>query len=313
MRQPRTVFWFGLLMGIAVILSTGQGLAATGENSQDVADEAVDEIEEIDFIEEVDGLSTWDDQGKARSERTINVLQARTTRRGALIFVLDHRTWKTFTDEPFHDLLGFDNGQLKIGLAARYGIFEGLDVGLQRINGTADTFKTDTWDVDLKYNPLNQEKHFLDIAVRAGMTWFSIKGAEDKQGFFGQLAINRTIGRRVRVGTGLLYHSDSYNENRDRGGPDHSMAIPGTLDIRFTPSFSWHGEIVVNVDGFEERYPVLSTSLRATTNKHTFSLVVSNTQYFGATGIATNTFRGFDDLIIGFTITREFRFWRPGE
>ena len=67
------------------------------------------------------------------------MLQARTTRRGALIFVLDHRTWKTFTEDPFRNFLGFDNGQLKIGLAARYGIFDCLDVGLQRINGTADT------------------------------------------------------------------------------------------------------------------------------------------------------------------------------
>jgi hypothetical protein len=68
--------------------------------------------------------------------------------------------------------------------------------------------------------------------------------------------------------------------------------------------------VVTAVGGFEERYPVVSTSLRATTNKHTFALVVSNTQYFGATGIATNTFRGYDDLILGFTITREFRLLR---
>lgn len=313
MKRLRKVFILGLLLGLTCLLSVGRVSAATDESDQDTAGAVMDQIEEIDVVEEVDGLDTWDDQGKARSERTINVLQARTTRRGALIFILDHRTWKTFTDDPFHDFLGFDNGQLKIGLATRYGIFDTLDVGLQRINGTADTFKTDTWDLDLKYQPLKQEKHFLDVAVRAGMTWFSVQDAEDDQGFFGQLAINRTLGRRVRVGTGLLYHSDSYNENRDRGDPEHSMAIPATLDIRFTPGFSWHGEMVVTVDGFEERYPVLSTSLRATTNKHTFSLVVSNTQYFGATGIATNTFRGFDDLILGFTITREFRFWRPGE
>lgn len=313
MRHLRTVLLLGLLFGLAAIPAAGQAGTGAALDDPATADETVEEIEEIDLIEEVDPLETWDDQGRARSERTINVLQARTARRGALIFILDHRTWKTFSDDPFDDYLGFDNGQLKIGLAARYGIFDGLDVGLQRINGTAERFKTDTWDLDLKYQPLKQEKHHLDVSIRAGMTWFSIEEVSDKQGFFGQLAINRTLGRRVRVGSGLLYHSDSWNENRERGDPDHSMAIPATLDIRFTPGFSWHGEMVVNVDGFEERYPVLSTSLRATTNKHTFALVVSNTQYFGTAGIATNTFRGFDDLILGFTITREFRFWRPGE
>jgi hypothetical protein len=313
MKRLRKVFLLGLLLVFAAVLSTGQVYAAAENDDQEVAEEAVDEIEEIDFVEEVDGLDTWDDEGRARSERTINVLEARTTRRGALIFVLDHRTWKTFTEEPIHDFLGFDNGQLKIGLAARYGIFDCLDVGLQRVNGTAERFKTDTWDLDLRYHALKQDKHFLDVSVRGGVTWFSVEDADDREGYFGQLAINRTFGRRVRAGTGLLYHSDSYNENRDRGDQDYSMAVPGTLDIRFTPSFSWHGEIVANVGGFKERYPVLSTSLRATTNKHTFALVVSNTQYFGAAGIATNTFRDNGDLILGFTITREFRFRRPGE
>ena len=28
-------------------------------------------------------------------------------------------------------------------------------------------------------------------------------------------------------------------------------------------------------------------------------------------GLATNTFRDFKDLVLGFTITREFRLWRP--
>ncbi len=313
MRKLRTDCLFMLLLGLTVLLSGGAGFAAVGTDEQGAAEEAVDEIEEIDFIEEVDGLSTWDDEGKARDERTINVLLARTARRGSLIFVLDHRAWKTFTRDTFHDFFGFDSGLLKIGLAARYGILDGLDVGLQRINGTQDQFKTDTYDLDLKYQPLKQEKHFLDVSIRGGMTWFSKREADDKQGFFGQLAINRTFGRRVRVGTGLLYHSDSWNEGRDRGDPDYSMAVPGTLDIRFTPGFSWHTEVVANVGGFSERYPVLSTSLRATTNKHTFSLVISNTQYFGATGIATNTFRDYGDLILGFTITREFRFRRQGE
>jgi len=304
MRNPRIVSLFWLTLVVVLLMNPGGPVVQAQE-----AGTAEDVIEEIEFVEEVDPLDSWDIEGKTRDERTVNVLQARTARKGSLLFILDHRTWKSFLDDIAGDFLGFDNGQLKIGLAARYGIFDGLDVGLQRINGTADTFKTDTYDIDLKYQFLKQQKHHLDAAVRGGMTWFSIKDAEDDQGFFGQLLINRTFGRRVRAGTGLLYHSDSYNENKDlrRGDPDHSMAVPVTVDIRFTPGFSWHGEVVANVDGFEERYPVVSTSFRATTNKHTFALVISNTQYFGATGIATNTFRGYDDLILGFTITREFR------
>jgi hypothetical protein len=270
-------------------------------------------IEELDFIEEVHPLDSWAHPGRAYSERTVNIPLARTTRRGTLLFVLNHRTWKTFTDEPGNQFLGFDNGQLKIGLGARYGILDNFDVGLQRINGTAATFNTDTWDVDLRYRLLKQEKHQLDLAVRGGMTWMSIANSADDQGWFGQLILNRTLGRRLRLGTGLHYHNKTWNESRGRMDKDWSLAVPATLDFRFTKFFSWHAEMVANVDGFHERYPVLSTSVRATTNKHTFSFVVSNTQYFGDRGIGTNTFRDWKDLILGFTITREFPLWRPGE
>ncbi len=306
MRLLWMLFVFGLLLVFVFP-------AAAGEPETDVLGETeeLEELEELDFIEEVHPLDKWDDPGRARSERTVNVQHANTVRRGALLFVLDHRTWKTFTDDPGRHLLGFDNGQLKIGLGVRYGIFDNLDVGLRRINGTALKFNTDNWDLDLKYNPLRQDRHFVDLAVGGGMTWYMISERADEQGWFGQLLLNRTFGRRVRVGTGLLYHSDSYNESRDRDDPEYSTAVPLTLDVRFSQRFSWHGEMVTNVGGFEERYPVLSTSLRAITNRHTFAFVVSNTQYFGATGIATNTFRDSKDLVLGFTITREFRLWRP--
>ena len=60
--------------------------------------------------------------------------------------------------------------------------------------------------------------------------------------------------------------------------------------------------------GYAEAHPIISTALKFVTYRHTFSLVVTNSQYTSADGIVANTYRQAKDLILGFTITREFDF-----
>jgi hypothetical protein len=50
----------------------------------------------------------------------------------------------------------------------------------------------------------------------------------------------------------------------------------------------------------------LATALKIITNRHTFALIFSNSQYITADGLVANTNRGIHDVILGFTITREF-------
>jgi hypothetical protein len=132
-----------------------------------------------------------------------------------------------------------------------------------------------------------------------------VAGGPDRSAFFTQLLVNRELYKRVRVGSGLLYHSDSYNDTKTSADAKHSLAVPATLEIRVLPWLALNGEFAAAVDGYGSDFPAVSTSAKILTHRHTFSLVFSNTQYIGPSGIVTGSARGAGGLIFGFTIARE--------
>jgi hypothetical protein len=219
--------------------------------------------------------------------------------------VVTHRARKTFTEDTADDYLGLDAGGLKVGLGLRYGVLPFLDVGLYRVNGTAEIF--DTYEFDLKVQLLKQEQHFVDLAVRPGASWFRQPGMDDASGFFGQLLASRTCRRRLTLGAGLLYHSDSSSAIKSTDDDDESLAAQALVEFRLTPAIAWNLEMASNLSGYGESRPALSTSFKVLTHRHTFALVISNTQYGAADGIVTNAWREWDDLIFGFNITREIQ------
>jgi hypothetical protein len=262
-------------------------------------------VEKVERIEEVGNDLKWDSSELPRIDRVVNVQTAHTTRRHAFLFTVDHRAWQTFTEHPMGDMMGFDVGAMKIGLGLRFGIFDRLDVGLLRLNGTLADFNFDTYDFDGKYHLLRQASQHIDLAVRGGATWFNVAGGPDRSAFFTQLLVNRELYKRVRVGSGLLYHSDSYNDTKTSADAKHSLAVPATLEIRVLPWLALNGEFAAAVDGYGSDFPAVSTSAKILTHRHTFSLVFSNTQYIGPSGIVTGSARGAGGLIFGFTIARE--------
>lgn len=266
---------------------------------------ASDRPTEVEGIEEVTPDSLWSDEAFPRIDRAVNLMTARTTRKHAFLFVVDHRNRQPIDDEPFHDFLGFDGGGIKVGLGVRFGILDNLDVGLYRLNGTSEVF--DVYEFDLKFQILNQEKHFLDVALRPGVTWFSQSHGEDAAGFFGQALVSRKFCERYTLGSGLLFHSDSSNDTKTDRDDDHSLAVQALLDVRLISWISWNIEMAANVAGYGSGKPALATSVRFITHRHTFSVVLSNTQYMSADGVVANTDRGFGDLVIGFQITRELQ------
>jgi hypothetical protein len=262
-------------------------------------------VEKVGKIEEVNKKLEWDSPDFPRIDRVINIQTAHTTRRHAFLFTVDHRAWQTFTDRPMGDLLGFDTGAMKIGLGLRFGVFDRLDVGLLRLNGTLADYNVDHYDFDGKNHLLRQSSHHIDLAIRAGVTWFNASGSPDRSAFFTQLLVNRELGGRVRIGSGLLYHSDSYNDTKLASDPKHSTAVPGTIEVRVMKRLVLDGEVAANVSGYGSDYPAFSASAKILTHRHTFSLIFSNTQYLGPSGIATGSARGAGGLIFGFTIARE--------
>ncbi len=186
--------------------------------------EVIEEIEKIEVITDVTGGgSDWESDNWATVERGINVLKPRMLRKNSLLFLVEHRTRKQPDSDSFHDLAGFDAGGLKIGLGLRYAPLDNLEMGFYRLNSQSEFF--DTWEFDLKYRLLSQRSHGIDLAARTGVSWFSQGGIEDASGFFGQLLAGGKIGRHLRLGSGVLLHTESSSELKSTVDDEYSLAL----------------------------------------------------------------------------------------
>ena len=267
--------------------------------------EAGDAVEAVEAVEVTKEDSKWDLAQIVQVERAVNVQFAQTTRRHAFLLIVDHRTFQAaFNKNSWGDFFGLDSGNLRIGIGLRFGILDGLDVGVYRLNNATDAF--DTYEFDVKWRFLRADKHYIDMAIRAGLSWFSQKNAKDAVGGFGQLLISRMLFRRLTLGTGLMFHSDSSSDVKSNLDTQWSLAVPGSVEIRILPWLAWNVEATFKVAGYGAKWPSFSTAWKFLSPKHVFSLVLSNTQYIGADGIVANSRRGYKDLIIGFQIQREF-------
>ena len=262
---------------------------------------STDAVEQIDVVE-ARPLRYGNDF--AQADRIFNILTARTARKGNYIITINHRAYEAVSKDPWFDYAGLDGGSLKIGLGVRYGLLDGLDAGVFRLNGTVEAF--DTYELDARYQILNQNRFGCDLAVRGGVSWFSQKNAKDASGFVGQLLLDRIFADRIIVGGGLLYHSSSSNDKKRSS--DTGFSVAGTLftEYRFLGNLAADAEVAETLGGYHSKYPNFTVGLKAYTNRHTFALLVTNTQYMGADGMLANTWRAKPtEWIIGFNITRE--------
>jgi hypothetical protein len=247
-----------------------------------------------------------------RIDRAVNVMSAHTTRAHALNLVVDHRTLQPVQTRPFQDWAGFDAGGLKIGLALRYGILDNLEVGALRLSNGYDVY--DTYQFDVKYWAFDAAHAGVDVAIRAGGTWYYQSPGPDSGGGFAQLIVSRSFLNRLWLSSGLYYDSNASNDDHPVLGHQrttdqaYALAIPAALELRLRTFLAWDVEGIFNVAGNHAKYPVLSTAVKFITYRHTFALIVSNSQYIGADGLVANTTHDFHQLIVGFTITREFDF-----
>ena len=304
----------------AVAQSAPTSLPTSQPASQPAAPDD-DDVEEVEVTPGPAGQdrSLWWGLGYPQIDRGVNLALPSPVRRGALVLVVDHRTTQPIQDNTWHDYFGLDAGGLKIGLGLRVGVLEGLDAGVYRLSSGADRF--DVYQFDARYQLLRQQRHHLDLALRGGVTWFSQQDAEDAVGGLGQLLLARRFFERLTLATGLLFHSDSTNGVKSTEDENWSLAAMVLLDLRIFAWLAWTAEVGVNVAGYGSRdkkdaageshgsWPCFSSSVRFITSRHTFSLVLSNDPYTSGDGGIANTTRGFDKLIVGFTITREWNLW----
>jgi hypothetical protein len=227
------------------------------------------------------------------------------------MLIIDHRPYQGLAsgqaEDVFFDYLGFDSGNLKIGIGLRYGIIEGLDVGFSRIND-GRTVAYDTYEFNARYAFLRQKKHQIDASIMAGASWFVQKDRQDAAGGFAQLFIDRVFFDMLLVGVGFGFHSESSSDEKAQTDNAFSGAVLGVIEWRMIERLALCGEIAANVFGYGEKWPAFSLALKILTTRHVFSLMLTNTQFMLSDGIVTNSWRGASDWVFGFQIAREFSF-----
>lgn len=286
-----------VLLGCCILLIAWLGVGS----AQEIVPSS--DAEEIDSFEIVDTPRRYWNENLPEVDRTVELLIANTIRKGSFLFIVDHRNRQPVREDTFDDFLGFDAGGLKIGIGLRYGLGDRLDAGIYRLNGTVENY--DVYDFDFRIQVMDEQSNFADVSIRPGITWFSQKDEEDATGGFLQILISRTFKDRLLLGAGLLYHSDSSNDVKHATDDDYSTAIQAQMDIRVFPRFSWVLETSVNVAGYGAAHPRVTTALKILTHRHTFAILATNSQYISSDGVTANTNRGFNDLLLGFSITRE--------
>ena len=301
--MTRTVSILGLVGFVCVLPAAAVAQPALGEMPASAP--AAEEVEDLDDVVVHDVDSEWNPMNFPEIERIVNVPTARVTRKFAFLFVVDHRASEAIRNNPFQDFFGFDGGNLKIGLGLRFGVWDDLDVGVYRLSRGSDPFTV--WELDARWRFLQQEKYVLDMTARAGGTWFQQAPVSDSAGGgFAQLAITRSFfNERLVLSTGLFYHSSSSSDAKSDLDKAWSLAIPAGIEGRPLTWLAFDFEVVGAVAGYRAAYPGISGAVKFVTNRHTFSIIVANTQYISADGIAGSD-RGIRDVLIGFNITREF-------
>lgn len=267
---------------------------------------AVDEeIEAADVVvaPKKPGRETWWGDAWPAWDRVVDALTARTVRKHTFGTLISHRNYQGVATKPFHSLLGFDGGQLKVGLGLRYGILDNLDVGLLRYNGTSELFNT--YEIDARYALLTQARFGVDLALRVGLSWFEQYHASDSVGALVQVLIDHLLLNRALIGAGFLFHSNSSGPKKSNTDTNASAAVQAYTDVRLYDGMSFAVELTQPIAGYHLKYPVLTFGPRFITNRHTFSIVMSNSQYTDADGIITGSDRSIGKWVLGFNITRE--------
>jgi len=297
-----------VVVGLVVFWWGRWALAETPQPQSQGSGE-VEEIEEVEEVEVVQQDPRWDPSRIVQMDRAVNLMWAQTVRPMALVLSVDHRTFSpAFDRNTWYDLFGFDGGGLRVGLGLRFGILDGLDCGASRFSNATDAF--DTYQFDMKWRFLRADRHYLDLAVRAGLSWFSQRNARDAVGGFGQLLVSRTLWNRLTLGTGLLFHSDSSSDVKSTTDTNWSLAVPGGVEVRILPWLAWNVEASFRVAGYGAKWPAFSSALKFLSPRHVFALILSNTQYIGADGVVANASRDWKRLIVGFQVVRE---WNLGK
>ncbi len=244
---------------------------------------------------------SWTDKPFRNVDRAFATDFARTVSKGAWMFSIDHRASEALDDEPLQNFLGFDSGNLKIGMGLRYGVEDRIDLGIARYNGTFDAF--DVYQFDTRVRMLNEEDAAFDLGFRSGLSWYDETEKSDFSGFFGGFTLGKTLRSRIHLTLGILHHTESTGQGKTEADPDHSTALSGSINILLGERWTLTAEASGSIDGYDAGRTMWAAGPRLITKGHSFAIVVSNSQNISLDGLAAGSDVDSDPLF-GFTITR---------
>jgi hypothetical protein len=225
---------------------------------------------------------------------------------GTLQLHIDHRTFSPMTKDPFHDLLGLDGGNLKIGFVFDFSALDWLAFRIGRQNGTIESY--DTFEFTTRIQALEADRHFLNLTVGAALDWFVEPKLDDRLGAAGYLTLGRDLPGGLGLNATTLLASRSSSLTRASGDTEWSLAVGGELSwtMPWFQALRIAAEFATPVAGYRASDLTWTGGITYYSYRHGFSLVVGNNQMLTLDGLAAGTSRQPDDVIFGFTILRQW-------
>lgn len=286
-------------MAISMILVHAASLSAQDDFEFEVLDAGSEQpAGNMDVLME-------DHANHTRVERGLVVPAPRTTRKGTLSYLIEHRNRIPVDDEPFDNFLGFDGGGLKVGLGLYYGLTDNADIGLYRLNGTSESF--DTYQFTCRIRWLSEKTAAFDSAILAGTSLFTVPDEDDDWGVFLGGLFGKSLTDKIYCSLGLLHHANSTAEGKTANDEEGSSAMLGSFHYRLSDRLFLVGDFSQPFEGYESVSGLWAAGLKYVTHGHSFSFIGSNSQYMGLDGLAAGTSKKDDDVLLGFAITRELR------
>ena len=280
------------------------------ENTDSAAEQGENEIsapaEEVETLEPAD-LQVADElysEAYAHNERIFNVLTARPLKPYTWMSTINHRSGTGLRDRPGYNWAGFAGGGLNVGLGLRYGVLNGLDVGILLVNHAIEPFNT--YEYDARYQVLHQERHAMNAAVRLGGSLFHQQDASVANAWFGQVIVDRIWADRVITSINSAFHSNSSNPRKATDDPLATLSVGLGVEARCAEALALDAEITIPVAGYHVSLPGFSMGPKLITNRHTFSLLLANTQALSLDSTVTGgSSKSLGDFVLGFVITRQ--------
>lgn len=216
-----------------------------------------------------------------------------------LAFRITHRFSRPLGEGDFGDLLedffGFDSGA-QIGLELRYGLWRGLQVG---INRTSDR----TIQMFSQYDLKNQRDFPVGIGV-----WGSIDGTNNFRDSYSPAlgaVVSRELGRYGAVYAQPLWVNNSNPEPTELVDDNNTFMLGLGSRIRVRPTVYVTGEFAPRLGGYAPGEALISFAVEKRVGGHAFTLNFSNSFATTMAPIARGG-NSNDDWYIGFNISRKF-------